>query len=98
MTIGCFHTAPSCSARRRAVTSAPPPATNGTIMRTGLVGNGCADTLTAQAIRAADSNIAGNERIRPPLQGSSAPARALQSPRWRSKIVAHVDRVVTHLE
>src|SRR5689334_24952545 len=72
MTTGRFQSAPSCSARRLAATSAPPPATKGTIMRTGLDGKpctgpfdepktgsvegGCAEALTAQATRLSDSN------------------------------------------
>src|SRR5262245_4655849 len=46
-TNGCFRPSVSRCARMRAVMSTPPPGANGTTMRTGLVGYGCASAAGA---------------------------------------------------
>src|SRR5262249_21739167 len=63
-TTGCFHTAVSFSPTSRAVTSAAPPAVNGTTMRIGCRGKSaaapCAADTHARAPQSATAHVAGS--------------------------------------
>src|SRR5687767_13626236 len=55
-----FHRLESCSPTDRAIASAAPPAAEGTMMLTGLLGNVCADTPVMPAASAPSASVAAS--------------------------------------